>query len=83
MITIEEFESYIIKLGHRPACAAICVPKINTLREKGVKNFDFFTNQHNLCWLADDQWKHYNTELEDRLFTLNIRDFKLAILDII
>ena len=83
MITIEEFESYIEKLGHRPACAAICVPKINRLSENDVKNFEFFVNHQNLCWLVDDQWKIYNSDVKDRLFTLNIRDFKLAILDII
>ena len=52
------------------------------LSESGQLNFDFYVNQHRLCWFADDRWKEYNERLLDKLFTL-IRDFKLAELNII
>ena len=85
-LTVEEFENYIIKLGHRPACPTICVPKINRLLESGEKNFKVFVNIHNLCWSIDDEFIKYHSDEEgllDRIFTLNIRDFKLATIGII
>lgn len=87
MLTEQSFRNYIEKLGYQPASTPMCVEKINRLSESGQLNFDFYVNQHNLCWFADDNWKQYNTVLSarqlDKLFTLNIRDFKLAELNII
>lgn len=87
MLTEELFVYYISKMGHKPACPTICVPKINKLSDKGQLNFDFFVNQHGLCWFTDNNWKEYqekyNPELLNKLFTLNLRDFKLTQLGII
>jgi hypothetical protein len=86
MLTEQSFRSYIKKLGYEPASTPMCVEKINKLSKEGQLNFDFYVNPHNLCWFADDKWKQYNMAFNkraDRLFTLNIRDFKLAELDII
>lgn len=83
MITEKSFRDYIEKLGHEPASTPMCVEKINRLSKEGQLNFDFYVNGHNLCWFADDRWKAYNERLLDKLFTLNIRDFKLAELNII
>lgn len=83
MLTEKSFRSYIEKLGYQPASTPMCVEKINRLSKGGQLNFDFYVNQHNLCWFADDKWKQYNTRQLDKLFTLNIRDFKLAELNII
>ena len=83
MLTEKSFRDYIEKLGHKPASTPMCVEKINQLSESGQLNFDFYVNQHRLCWFADDRWKEYNERLLDKLFTLNIRDFKLAELNII
>jgi hypothetical protein len=85
-LTIEEFDNYITKLGHRPACPTICVPKINRLIESGEKNFKMFVNIHNLCWTIDDEFIKYHSDdkdLSDRVFTLNMRDFKLASIGIV
>ncbi len=85
-LTVEEFDKYITMLGHRPACGVICVPKINRLIESGEKNFKMFVNIHNLCWLIDDEFIKFHSDEKghlDGMFTLNMRDFKLAILDII
>ena len=81
MITVEEFENYITKLGHRPACGIICVPKINRLIESGYKNFKLYVNVHNLCWYIDDDFINYHIEYDpdilDKVLILNERDFKL------
>ena len=88
MLTEKSFRDYIEKLGHKPASTPMCVEKINRLSKGGQLNFDFYVNGHNLCWFADDKWKQYNSRSLDpfyggKLFTLNIRDFKLAELNII
>ena len=83
MLTEQSFRNYIEKLGYKPASTPMCVEKINKLAKTGQLNFDFYVNPHNLCWFADDNWKLYNTRLTNEIFTLNIRDFKLAELDII
>ena len=83
MLTEQSFRNYIEKLGHKPASTPMCVEKINKLAKTGQLNFDFYVNPHNLCWFADDNWKLYNTRLTNEIFTLNIRDFKLAELNII
>ena len=83
MLTEQSFRNYIEKLGHKPASTPMCVEKINKLAKAGQLNFDFYVNGHNLCWFADDNWKLYNTRLTNEIFTLNIRDFKLAELNII
>jgi len=83
MLTEQSFRNYIEKLGHKPASTPMCVEKINKLAKTGQLNFDFYVNPHNLCWFADDNWKQYNTRLTNEIFTLNIRDFKLAELNII
>lgn len=83
MLTEQSFRNYIEKLGHKPASTPMCVEKINKLAKTGQLNFDFYVNPHNLCWFADDNWKQYNTRITNEIFTLNIRDFKLAELNII
>ena len=89
MLTEQSFRNYIEKLGYKPASTPMCVEKINRLSEKGQLNFDFYVNPHNLCWFADDNWKQHNLKILDKyplgqtFFTLNIRDFKLAELNII
>lgn len=83
MLTEKSFRSYIEKLGYQPASTPMCVEKINKLSKEGQLNFDFYVNPHNLCWFADDNWKQFNVRQLDKLFTLNIRDFKLAELNII
>ena len=83
MLTEQSFRNYIEKLGYQPASTPMCVEKINRLSKEGQLNFDFYVNPHNLCWFADDKWKLYNTRLANEIFTLNIRDFKLAELNII
>lgn len=89
MLTEKLFRDYIQKLGHIPASTPMCVKKINKLSTEGQLNFDFYVNPHNLCWFIDDKWKQHNKKLIDKyplgqtFFTLNLRDFKLAELDII
>lgn len=90
MLTEKLFNDYIKKLGYIPACTIVCVPKINKLSSEGQLNFDFFVNKNNLCWFADDEWKEriqfpffQREDKVERIFTVNLRDFKLAQLDII
>ena len=89
MLTEQSFRNYIQKLGHIPASTPMCVEKINRLSKEGQLNFEFYVNQHNLCWFIDDNWKKHNHKILDkyplgqRFFTLNLRDFKLAELEII
>lgn len=82
MLSENSFRNYIQKLGYKPASTPMCVGKINLLWNGGQLNFDFYVNPHGLCWFADDRWKEYNSHLCHKLFTLNMRDFKLSELGI-
>ncbi len=76
MITDKSIKTYIETLGHRPACPTIDAPKIVEEYKRGKYEFDFYVNQHNLCWYADDMWKRYNSNLPT--FKVHIREIKLS-----
>jgi hypothetical protein len=78
MLTKELFESYIEHLGHRPACAQIDIPKIKIDYHTGRRIFQFYVNQHNLCWYSPEEKEYgYDAHEYGKFFTLTIRDFKL------
>lgn len=79
MITEQTLRNYIENLGHIPACASICVDKINKLPLN--EELQFFVNPHNLCWFADKNFLEYQEHIGSspaELFTTNIRDIKLS-----
>ncbi len=80
-ITEQDIHNYITSLGYRPACPPICIDKMRRDFGRGVIEFDFFINIHNLCWYADEAWKSYNSNdklLIGNSFTVNLRDFRLG-----
>ena len=78
MITEQTLRNFITNLGHIPACASICVDKINKLPQNS--ELKFFVNKHNLCWFADKQFlKNYEIHnTTGKLFSTNVRDIKLS-----